>query len=45
MGVSETLVIGYISSSYKDAIAFIILILILLVKPAGIFGKNIKEKV
>lgn len=45
MGVSETLVTGYISSSYKDAIAFIILILILIVKPAGIFGKNIKEKV
>ncbi len=45
MGVSETLVTGYISSSYKDAIAFIILILILLVRPAGIFGKNVKEKV
>lgn len=45
MGISETMVIGYISSSYKDAIAFIILIVILIIKPAGIFGKNIKEKV
>lgn len=45
MGTSETMVTGYISSSYKDAIAFIILIAILIVKPTGIFGKNVKEKV
>ncbi|OQY08127.1 MAG: branched-chain amino acid ABC transporter permease [Fusobacteriia bacterium 4572_132] len=45
MGISESLVVGYISSTYRDAIAFAILILILLVKPAGILGKNIKEKV
>ncbi len=45
MGISESLVVGYISSSYRDAIAFAILIVILLVKPEGILGKNIKEKV
>lgn len=45
MGISEMLVSGYISSTYRDAIAFGILILILIVKPAGILGKNIKEKV
>ena len=32
-------------SSYKDAIAFGILILILIIKPTGLFGKSIKEKV
>jgi branched-chain amino acid transport system permease protein len=45
MGISETMVTGFVSSTYKDAIAFIILIVILLIKPAGIMGKNIKEKV
>lgn len=45
MGVSESLGAAYISSGYRDAIAFIILIVILLVKPSGIFGKSVKEKV
>ncbi|MEK7316757.1 MAG: branched-chain amino acid ABC transporter permease [Candidatus Eisenbacteria bacterium] len=45
MGVSEYLVVGYISSTYRDAIAFIILILVLLLKPAGLLGHNVAEKV
>lgn len=45
MGVAETLTKGFISSQLADAIAFGILILILVVKPAGIFGKNVSEKV
>jgi len=45
MGVAESLGAGYISSGYRDAIAFVILIFILLVKPSGIFGTSIKEKV
>nr|WP_207707707.1 branched-chain amino acid ABC transporter permease [Alkaliphilus serpentinus] len=45
MGVSESLGAAYISSGYRDAIAFIILIFILLVKPSGILGKSVKEKV
>ncbi len=45
MGVSEYLVVGYISSTYRDAIAFVILILVLLVKPAGLMGRNVAEKV
>ncbi len=45
MGLSEVLVIGFVSSTLKDAIAFIILIFILLVKPAGLFGKAGREKV
>ena len=40
IGVTETLVSGYISSTYRDAIAFGILILILLVKPSGLLGKK-----
>ncbi|MEF9934007.1 MAG: branched-chain amino acid ABC transporter permease [Clostridium sp.] len=45
MGVSESLGAAYISSGYRDAIAFVILIAILLIKPTGIFGKSVKEKV
>jgi branched-chain amino acid transport system permease protein len=45
IGVTETLVSGYISSTYRDAIAFAVLILILLVKPSGLLGKKEAEKV
>jgi len=45
MGVAEALVKGSPFSTYSDAIAFVLLILILLVKPAGIFGKAVTEKV
>lgn len=39
LGVSETITATYISAGYKDAVAFIILLGILVVKPSGIFGK------
>ena len=45
LGVVEALVSGFISSTFRDAAAFAILILVLLVRPAGIFGKDTKEKV
>ncbi len=45
MGIAETLVAGYLSSTYRNALAFVILILILLIKPSGIFGKSTQEKV
>jgi branched-chain amino acid transport system permease protein len=45
IGVTETLVSGYISSTYRDAIAFAVLILILLIKPSGLLGKKDIEKV
>jgi branched-chain amino acid transport system permease protein len=45
LGIAENLVVGLWVSTYRDAIAFAILILILLFKPAGILGENKKEKV
>ncbi len=45
MGILETFVSGYGSSLYRDAVAFGVLILILLVKPTGLLGKNTGEKV
>ena len=45
MGIAEVMVVGYLSPTYRDAIAFILLIVILLVRPAGILGKNTAEKV
>ena len=45
LGVIEALVAGFLSSTFRDAAAFAILILVLLFKPSGIFGKNTREKV
>jgi len=45
MGVSEVLVVGYVSSTYRDAIAFVLLIVILLFRPSGLLGKHQAEKV
>ncbi|MCF0131999.1 MAG: branched-chain amino acid ABC transporter permease [Pseudobutyrivibrio sp.] len=45
LGVIEILGKAYISSQLSDAIVFIVLIIVLLVKPAGILGKTIHEKV
>jgi branched-chain amino acid transport system permease protein len=45
LGLSEVMVVGYLSSTYRDAIAFGILILVLLLRPQGILGRVQKEKV
>ncbi|RKD24437.1 ABC transporter permease [Ammoniphilus oxalaticus] len=45
LGVVETFVSAAGYSMWRDAVAFIILILILLFKPTGLFGKNMREKV
>lgn len=45
LGVFESLGAGLISSGYKDAIAFIILLLILFIRPQGLFGKTESERV
>ena len=45
IGVAEAFTVSYISSTFSDAVVFGILIFILLVKPAGLFGQNVREKV
>ncbi len=44
IGIVETLGAAYISVPYRDAFAFIILIIVLLVRPQGLFGERISEK-
>ncbi len=47
LGMSEILIVGLLPSlnDYRDGFAFVILILILIIKPTGLFGSNVKEKV
>ena len=45
IGTAETLVSGYINSLLQDAVVFAILILVLIFKPTGLLGKNVREKV
>jgi branched-chain amino acid transport system permease protein len=45
IGIAETLTAGYVSPNFRDAIVFGVLILILILKPAGILGKGGTEKV
>lgn len=45
IGLLETFSVSFGLSSYRDAVVYAVLIIILLVRPAGIFGKNVKEKV
>ena len=45
MGLAETFTKAYISTNLTDVIVFAILIIILLFKPSGLLGKNVREKV
>jgi branched-chain amino acid transport system permease protein len=45
LGMAETLVSAYGASTWRDALAFGLLIVILLFKPAGLFGRYEREKV
>ncbi len=45
LGIIETFSKKYISTEFSDAIVFAVLIMILLVKPAGLLGKQVQEKV
>ncbi|PKM77904.1 MAG: branched-chain amino acid ABC transporter permease [Firmicutes bacterium HGW-Firmicutes-15] len=45
LGILEIMGVAYISSSFKDAIAFGILIIVLLIRPQGLLGKKISKKV
>jgi len=45
IGIAESLTAAYISSAYKEIVAFVILMLVLYFKPEGLFGRKIMEKV
>jgi branched-chain amino acid transport system permease protein len=45
LGVAEALGAGYLSSAYKDAIAFVALLLVLFLMPRGLFGAGVTERV
>jgi len=45
LGLAEMLTSGFISSQLRDLVVFFFLVLTLLVRPQGLFGKNISEKV
>lgn len=45
IGILETFSITFGLSDFRDAVVYIVLIIILLVRPSGILGKNVKEKV
>jgi branched-chain amino acid transport system permease protein len=45
LGVIEALTAGYVSSSYKDAVAFVLLLLVLIFMPRGLFGSKVTERV
>lgn len=39
LGITESLTAGYLAADYRDAIAFVVLILVVLVRPQGLFGR------
>jgi branched-chain amino acid transport system permease protein len=45
LGLAEEFLVGYGSSTFRDALAFMLLILILLFKPTGLLGVSRAEKV
>jgi len=45
LGIVETVGAGFISSGYKDAIAFLVIMLVLFIKPSGLLGKGEAERV
>jgi branched-chain amino acid transport system permease protein len=45
LGLLESLTAGYLNPLYKDAVALVVLLLVLFLKPAGLFGGRRREKV
>jgi branched-chain amino acid transport system permease protein len=45
IGLAEAMTAGYVSSAYKDAVPFVMIVLLFLVKPNGLFGKPRVERV
>ena len=44
LGIIETFGAAYISVPYKDAFAFLVLVVFLVVRPQGLFGERVAEK-
>lgn len=44
LGIGETMIAGYLSSSLRDLFAYILLILVLIMKPNGLMGKSSEDK-
>jgi branched-chain amino acid transport system permease protein len=45
LGLTESLAVGFVSPTYKDLIAFVVLILVLLIRPTGLLGARVQQKV
>ncbi len=45
LGVLESLVAGYVDSGYRDAVAFVLLIVVLVARPGGVFGRHAQARV
>ena len=45
LGLAEAFAVGFISSTYKDVIAFVVLVVVLLIRPHGLLGARIPQKV
>jgi branched-chain amino acid transport system permease protein len=45
LGMTETFAVAFISATYKDVVAFVVLVIVLLVRPQGLLGKRIAQKV
>jgi len=44
LGIIEAISCGYVSDAWRNAISFLILILILIIRPTGILGERVAEK-
>lgn len=45
LGVLESLVAGYVDSGYRDAVAFVVLLVVLVARPEGVFGRHAEARV
>lgn len=45
LGIAEAMTAGYVSSAYKDAVPFVLILLILFFKPSGLFSSKVSERV
>jgi len=45
LGLLEALAAGYVSSGYKDAVAFLVILGVLFAMPRGLFGRRVVERV